>query len=52
VRLKAGTNTVLLKVCQAPLDPPTHTEPNWEFLLRVCDTTGKGLTIKGALPEK
>jgi hypothetical protein len=52
VRLKAGTNTVLLKVCQAPLDPPTHTEPNWEFLLRACDTTGKGLTFKGALPEK
>ena len=44
-------NTVLLKVCQAPSEP-AHREPNWEFLLRVCDTTGKGLVFKGALPEK
>jgi hypothetical protein len=51
-RLKAGVNTVLVKVCQAPLDPPVHTEPNWEFLLRICDTTGKGLVFKGALAEK
>ena len=42
----------LVKVCQAPLDPPVHTEPNWEFLLRICDATGKGLTFKSALPEK
>jgi hypothetical protein len=52
VRLKAGVNTVLVKVCQAPLEPPAHTEPNWEFLLRVCDAGGKGLQLKGALPEK
>jgi len=50
-RLKAGTNTVLVKVCQAPTDP-AHTEPNWEFLLRICDATGTGLLFKGALPEK
>jgi hypothetical protein len=52
VKLKAGKNTVLLKVVQAPLAPPTHTEPNWEFLMRVCDETGKGLTFKSGLPEK
>jgi hypothetical protein len=51
VRLKAGVNTVLVKVCQAPSDP-AHTEPNWEFLLRICDTEGKGLSFKGAMPEK
>ncbi len=51
VRLKTGVNTVLVKVCQAPSDP-THTEPNWEFLLRVCDADGKGLLFKAALPEK
>jgi hypothetical protein len=49
VRLKAGVNTVLLKVCQAPLDP-TSPEPNWEFLLRIADATGKGVVFKGALP--
>jgi hypothetical protein len=52
VRLKEGTNTVLVKVCQAPSEPPAHTEPNWEFLLRICDTDGKGLLFKSALPEK
>ena len=51
VRLKKGVNTVLVKVCQAPADL-AHPEPNWEFLLRVCDADGKGLLFKGALPEK
>jgi len=51
VHLKGGVNTVLVKVCQAPSDP-AHREPNWEFLLRICDATGKGLLFKGALPAK
>ncbi len=51
VRLRKGVNTVLVKVCQAPADP-AHPEPNWEFLLRVCEPDGKGLPFKGALPEK
>ncbi len=51
VRLRKGTNTVLVKVCQAPADP-AHPEPNWEFLLRVCEPDGKGLSFKSALPEK
>jgi len=51
VQLKAGVNTVLAKVCQAPSDP-AHLEPNWEFLLRICDATGKGLSFKNTLPEK
>ena len=49
VRLKAGVNTVLVKVCQAPSDV-TNRDPNWEFLLRVCDASGKGLLFKSALP--
>jgi hypothetical protein len=51
VQLRAGLNTVLVKVCQAPLDP-TSPEPNWEFLLRVVDETGKGIERKSALPVK
>jgi hypothetical protein len=51
VKLKAGVNTVLVKVCQAPRDP-TNPEPNWEFLLRIVDETGKGVTFPSALPEK
>jgi hypothetical protein len=50
VRLKAGVNTMLVKVCQAPLDK-TNPEPNWEFLLRICDATGKGLMFKNALAD-
>ncbi len=49
VKLREGINTVLVKVCQAPLDP-TSPEPNWEFLLRVVDQTGKGITWPSALP--
>jgi hypothetical protein len=49
VRLEAGNNNVLVKVCQAPKDA-TNTEPNWEFLLRICDETGKGIAFTPALP--
>jgi hypothetical protein len=49
VRLRAGENAVLVKVCQAPLDPASP-DPNWEFLLRVCDGTGKGVPFRIALP--
>ncbi|MFO0844336.1 MAG: hypothetical protein U0797_18385 [Gemmataceae bacterium] len=44
VKLKAGVNTVLLKVCQAPIEPDSDL-PNWEFFLRITDATGKGLTF-------
>jgi hypothetical protein len=48
VRLNAGKNTVLVKVCQSAAPNP---EPNWEFFLRVVDATGKGIAMKNALPE-
>ena len=48
VPLKAGRNTVLVKVCQAPANP----EPNWEFFLRLVDETGKGIPFRTALPRK
>lgn len=51
VKLKAGANTVLVKVCQAPEDP-TNKEPNWEFMLRVVDATGKGIAMKSTLPKE
>jgi hypothetical protein len=49
VTLQAGVNTILVKICQAPMDA-SNTEPNWEFLLRIVDATGKGLVMKNALP--
>jgi hypothetical protein len=47
VSLKAGKNTVLVKICQTP---PPNPEPNWEFFLRVVDATGKSVAMKNALP--
>jgi hypothetical protein len=43
VGLRAGRNTVLVKVCQSSAPNP---EPNWEFFLRVNDSTGKGISKK------
>ncbi|MCI0456360.1 MAG: hypothetical protein L0Z62_05210 [Gemmataceae bacterium] len=46
VRLRAGRNTVLVKVVQSPANP----EPNWEFFLRIVDDSGKGIGHQSALP--
>jgi hypothetical protein len=46
VKLKEGKNTVLVKICQSSAPNP---EPNWEFFLRVVDTTGKGIAMKNLL---
>jgi hypothetical protein len=51
VKLTAGVNTVLVKVCQAP-QGPGNPAANWEFLLRAVDDQGKGITWPSALPEK
>jgi hypothetical protein len=50
-KLKTGVNTVLVKVCQAPAEGANN-EPNWEFLLRVVDETGKGIAFKSDLPRE
>jgi len=50
VNLKDGVNTVLVKICQAPLDPNSP-DPNWEFLLRITDLNGKGVIYPSALGE-
>jgi hypothetical protein len=46
VNLRAGKNTVLVKICQTPAPNP---EPNWEFFLRVVDDTGRAINMKNAL---
>lgn len=47
VDLLAGKNTVLVKVAQTPAPNP---EPNWEFILRVVDESGKGLLFDAPTP--
>lgn len=44
--LREGKNAVLVKICQSAAPNP---EPNWEFFLRVVDTTGKGVAMKSTL---
>jgi hypothetical protein len=39
---------VLVKICQSPANP----EPNWEFLLRVVDLSGRGLKFMSALQPR
>jgi len=48
VKLNAGKNTVLVKVCQTPAP---NTEPNWEFFLRIVDATEKGIAMECTLPK-
>jgi hypothetical protein len=48
VKLRAGKNSVLVKICQSPANP----EPNWEFLLRVVDLSGRGLKFMSALQPR
>ena len=48
-KLQSGKNAILVKVCQAPVDA-SNTEPNWEFLLRIVDASGKAIAMKNALP--
>ena len=50
VKLRAGENTVLVKVCQAPGD--ANGAANWEFLLRITDPTGRGITFPSALKAR
>ena len=50
IKLRAGVNTVLVKVCQAPASPGGP--PNWEFLLRMTDSAGRGVTFPSALKSR
>lgn len=47
VQLREGKNTILVKVCQNV----ANAAPNWEFLLRLADASGKGVAFKYALPK-
>jgi hypothetical protein len=47
VPLKAGRNTVLVKVIQGAPNP----EPNWEFFLRVVDGDGKAVPFRNGLKK-
>lgn len=50
IKLKAGRNTLLVKVCQGPQHKDPEVPNNWSLQLRLCDAEGKGIAFKSALP--
>lgn len=50
VKLKAGRNTLLVKICQGPQHKDPEVPNNWSLQLRLCDAEGKGIAFKSALP--
>jgi hypothetical protein len=51
VMLRPGANTFLAKVCQG--QPIPNKDSNaWDFQLRICDATGKGIGVTSSLPPE
>lgn len=43
IRLNAGRNTLLVKVCQGPQHKDPEVPNNWSLQLRLCDDDGRGI---------
>lgn len=43
IQLKAGRNTLLVKVCQGPQHKDPEVPNNWSLQLRLCDDGGRGI---------
>lgn len=52
IHLKAGRNTLLVKICQGPQHKDPEVPNNWSLQLRLCDTEGQGVEFKTALAEE
>lgn len=50
VKLKAGVNKVLVKICQGPLHADPDVPSNWTFQLRFCEKDGLGIRLKPRAP--
>jgi len=51
VKLVAGRNTLLVKVCQGPQHKDPEVPNNWSLQLRLCDEQGRGVAFKTMVPE-
>jgi len=49
--LKAGRNTLLVKICQGPQHKNPAVPNNWSFQIRVCDKTGAGIRFQPGLKK-
>lgn len=52
IQLKAGRNTLLVKICQGPQHKDPEVPNNWSLQLRLCDADGRGIEFKSVLTEK
>ncbi len=52
IALKAGRNTLLVKVCQGPQHKDPEVSNNWSMQLRLCDNQGKGIKFKIVAPDE
>lgn len=52
IKLKAGRNALLVKICQGPQHKDPEVPNNWSLQLRLCDTRGTGLRLRIVSPEK
>ena len=43
IQLKAGRNTLLVKICQGPQHKDPEVPNNWSVQLRLCDEQGRGI---------
>ncbi len=46
IKLTAGRNTLLVKVCQGPQHKDPEVSNNWSMQVRLCDNQGKGIPFK------
>ena len=50
ITLKAGRNTLLVKICQGPQHKDPEVPNNWSMHLRLCDAEGRGIEFKSVSP--
>ena len=50
VRLKKGTNRLLVKICQGPQHKNPAVPNNWSLQLRLCDAEGGSVGVTSAFP--
>ena len=51
IKLIAGRNTILVKVCQGPQHRNQEVFNNWSLQLRLCDQDGRGISFESELPK-
>lgn len=52
VKLKAGRNSLLVKVCQGPQHKDPEVPNNWSVQIRLCDEQGRGIPFRVRDPQR